>query len=113
MSESTEQLEFDEAYAGEILGGEKTATVRYDMELPAVGSYVPATTQDGLEFAILKIKRTASVLAVEVPDLLDLFGANYGSSTVHEVVDGVNSHYQKTILPATNVEVIVFEVVST
>lgn len=103
-------IEFAEEYVAPIIDGTKTATVRLDpSDEIAVGDTVSAVTPTGTEFATLEIRRTATAIAVEVIELLDIFGAAYSSDTVDEMLEGLNQHYDESIAPQTTVRVIVFE----
>lgn len=106
----TEQLEFADEYLVPILDGEKTATVRVGKELPAVGDRLQAVTQSGREFATLEVRRTAACLAVEAVELIDVFGAQYGSETADELLEGLNNYYDG-VKTSSTVQLIVFEVV--
>lgn len=106
-----ERLRFADEYVQSVLDGEKTATVRYDADLPVAGDRVSAVTESGTEFATLEVKRRAGCLAVEVLSVLEVFGVDYDAADTEDLLDGLNRHYEAGIRPGTPVEVLVFEVV--
>ncbi|QLH81012.1 ASCH domain-containing protein [Halosimplex pelagicum] len=109
-SDGSKTLVFADEYVAPILSGEKTATVRYnDGGAIEVGDTVPAVMESGTQFATLEITRTATVLAVEAMEVLELFAANYPTETVKGLINGVDQHYDDPIGPETLVRVIIFE----
>lgn len=109
--EAHEEIKFADELVASVLDEEKDATVRYDgFEDVDVGDTLVATTANGSAFAELEVKRTASVLAVEVHDLLAVFGAEYSSTCPQDVIEILNKHYDATIGPDTTVQVLVFDV---
>jgi hypothetical protein len=113
MSEDgTEQIKFADELVPAVLNEEKDATVRHDgFECVKVGDTLTATTADGAPFAKINVRRTATVLAVEAHDLLDVFCADYPSECPQDVIDALRDHYIDSIGPGTSVRVLVFEVV--
>jgi len=110
-AEPHEEIKFADELVASVLDGAKEATVRYDgFEDVDVGDTLVATTADGSPFAELEVRRTASVLAVEVHDLLAVFGASYSSSCPQDVIDCLNEYYDAAIGPDTTVQVLVFDV---
>ena len=106
-----EKIKFANKLVASVLDEEKEATVRYDgFEDVDIGDTLVATTADGSPFAELEVKRTASVLAVEVHELLTVFGAGYSSTCPQDVIECLNEHYDATIGPDTTVQVLVFDV---
>lgn len=113
---SSEQRRERMAFANElvppILNEEKTATVRYDdFEGVRVGDTITATTTSDSRVADLKIRRTATVSAVEAHSIMRVLGASYPSECPQDVIDSLNEHYDDGISPGTTVRVLVFEVV--
>jgi len=109
---SEQCIKFADELIAPVLNEEKDATVRYDgFESVEVGDTLTATTTDGTPFATLNVRRTASVMAVEVHDLLGVFNADYPSEKPQDVIDEVGQHYEDGIAPSTTVRVLVFEVV--
>lgn len=114
MSEDGEKrIKFADELVAPVINEEKEATVRYNgYESVRVGDTLVAETETGTEFAILDVRRTASVNAVEVHSVLEVFGASYPSEKPQDVIDALNDHYEEGIQPGTTVRVIVFEEVS-
>lgn len=110
-AEAREEIKFADELVASVLDGGKEATVRYDgFENVDVGDTLVATTADGSPFAELEVKRTASVMAVEVHELLTVFGAEYSSTCPQDVIDCLNKYYDTAIGPDTTVQVLVFDV---
>jgi hypothetical protein len=106
-----EEIKFADELVASVLDGTKEATVRYDgFEDVDVGDTLVATTADGSPFAELEVRRTASVLAVEVHELLAVFGAGYSSTCPQDVIDCLNKYYDAAIGPDTTVQVLVFDI---
>lgn len=107
-----DQIKFADGLVPKVLNEQKDATVRYDgFESVQVGDTLTATTDDGAPFAKINVRRTATVLAVEVHSVLDVFGAGYPSEKSQDVIHALNDHYDGQIGPETTVRVLVFEVV--
>lgn len=111
-NERRDQIKFADELVVPVLNGDKEATVRYDgFESVQVGETLTATTVDGAPFAELEIRRTASVIAVEVHDVLQVFGAGYPSTCPEDVIESLNKHYDDSIAPSMVVQVLVYEMV--
>lgn len=109
--EERQEIKFADELVASVLDGEKEATVRYDgFESVQVGDTLLATTTDGTGFAELEVTRTASVIAVEAHDVLNVFGAKYSSTSPEDVIESLNKHYDDSIGPGTVVQVLVYEV---
>jgi hypothetical protein len=109
--EEHQKIKFADELVVLVLNGEKEATVRYDgFESVQVGDTLLATTTDGTGFAELEVTRTASVIAVEAHDVLNVFGAKYPSTCPEDVIKSLNKHYDESIEPGTVVRVLVYEV---
>jgi hypothetical protein len=112
-ADETSLLPFAEPLIAPVLNGSKTATVRkghsYDFE---PGDRVTAAPSMGTPFVTLEIKRTADAIAIEAYRLIEVFGADYSATCPQDVIDTLNEHYDETIRPSTQVQVIVFEVVT-
>lgn len=104
-------LEFAEEYVPAIVRGDKNATVRYgdDGADVDVGDTVRFVDEDGVAFGRIAIDRTATVLAVEALSVLKVFGAEYPTDDVDELIAGINQHYDDGIKPGTTVRVICWE----
>jgi hypothetical protein len=105
------EIKFADELVAPLLDGEKEATVRYDgFRGVGVGETLLGTTTDGTPFAELEITRTATVLAVEAHDVIEVFGAKYSSTCPEDVIKSLNKHYDESIGPGTTVQVLVYEV---
>lgn len=111
-TDTADQITFADELILPVLNGAKDATVRYDgYETVHVGDTLTAVTTEGAPFAELAVRRTMSVLAVEVHSLLGVVDADYASDCPQDVIDALNQHYEDGIVPSTIVQVLVFEVV--
>lgn len=111
-TETDESIKFAEEYVTPIAKGEKTATVRHDLDFDVrVGDVLTARLPDGTEFTTLRVRRVAQCNAVEVLSIFEVFQEFHGADTVDELLESLNEHYDTAIRPSTTVHVIGFEVV--
>lgn len=104
ISEEADRIEFADEQVVPVLDEDVQAVVRHDEYGSVdVGDTLFATTSGGSPFAEVNVRRTASVLAVEVHGLLKLFGAAYPSEKPQDPIDDLNDSIETGVL--------VFEVV--
>lgn len=103
-------LKFADDLVSAVVDGEKTATVRLDGQPLSAGDVVSATTDAGNEFARLRLKRTADVIAVEAYSFIEMVGAKHGAHGTDDLVERLRDHYDN-VNPGDIVSVYVFEVV--
>ena len=104
------ELEFAAEYVDSILDGEKTATIRYDLDdWPSPGDRLQFVTPDRAPFATVDLFGIVDCRLHAAPVALDAFRAEYPTRDPSEIAEQLSEHYTRGFGPQTRVAVIVWE----
>lgn len=114
LLERRHRLKFAAEYKQPIVDGEKTATIRYELEDDvAIGDKLEAVTPTGSRIATIQITHLETTPVKDAHTILYSHNLNHGTSTISELVEGLNEHYDDGITQSTPVTTVGFTVVRT
>lgn len=102
-------LSFADKFKNPILSGEKTQTLRFNLqEKPSAGEELEAVTQSGEHFADIVITSVEDLQVQEVPNRE--FSGHRNYETALDVIKALNEYYHDTITPKSTVTLIEFKI---
>lgn len=109
-----QRLKFAAKYEQPIVDGEKTATIRYELEDDIrINDKLEAVTPTGSRIATIQITHLETTPVKDAHTILYSHNLKHGTSTISELVDGLNEHYDDEITQSTPVTTVGFTVVTT